>query len=164
MAHWILQMNPNHFSLDKEYPLQLGHDDWWCLSRSHKIAVGDEAFIWRAIDYRDKKTGAKPRGIYAKARILSAPPHSREMARRIEQAKKFDHYRWSDLHERTVQESKPHEILISYTELWETNPLTCEEIKSAGLGDLHIITYPNQEICGLSELAAAKILDLLQRK
>lgn len=164
MNYWILQVNPNHFKLTKEYPYNVGQDDWWCLSRARKIYEEDTVFVWKSTDYRNQSTGPKPRGIYAQARVLSVPPHHPTIRSRIQQAQRHDQERWVESTERSKQESKPIDILISYQYIWETEPLTVNEIRNAGLGDLHIIKFPHIEICSVSHPNAMRLLELLENK
>jgi len=147
-----------------EYFPGLGQDDWWCLSRASKIDEEDTVFVWKSIDYRNHSIDPKPRGIYAQAVVVSVPPHDTIMGSRIQQAQRRDQGRWVDSTERCKQESKPIDILILYKAIWETDPLTVDEIINVGLGDLHIIQFPHIEICSVSQSNAMRLLELLENK
>jgi hypothetical protein len=158
MNHWILQMNPNDF-----YPIthSRGEEDWWGIRSTYanKVTERDTVFIWHSIDKRNQ-VAPKPRGIYALGTVLSVLPHPPAVQKKIDQLKQYDRVQWRDTNKRIKQEAKP-DILIIYDDSYEKYPLTYDEIVSAGLGNIHIVTFPKQDICSLSESDAAKLMKLL---
>ena len=165
MNYWILQMNPTKFLPDIDYSLlhREGELDWWGIEKYRKkVKEEDTVFVWHSIDKRNR-AATKPRGIYAQGIVLSVwPNHSPDAQEKIIQLKQEDRPLWADSNERIKQETKP-DILMKYSKTLKC-PLTKDEIVNAGLGYIHIITYPNQGICSLSESDAAQIMKLLEDK
>ena len=163
MSAWILQVNPNSFT-EGNPVWQRGLEDWWCLSRRLHIQRGDTIFIWQAVDHRTSPP--RPRGVYAKARVLAVTPLTPEEEGQIDQLKDFGLGTWVNSEERTKRESKPVSILIRHEESYIDRPLTKDEIVVAGFGrSLHLVQYADCEGCGLSAIEAEAIQDMLaQRK
>ena len=157
MSYWILQWNPNNYKLDGGNPYRVGEEDWWGISFClDEVKPGDTAFIWQSIDYQHP-TGPRPRGIYAKATIVSVPPHKPEVQARIDEMKK------ADTQTPAKQKQKPS-LLIKYIASYYANPLTDTELKIAGLEKIHILQCPRPEISKLSDSGATSIKALLHAK
>ncbi|MGD0794541.1 MAG: EVE domain-containing protein [Dehalococcoidales bacterium] len=155
MDSWIVQMNPKYFSMSRDYHVK-GDLDWWGISKFiNKIQPENRVYIWHSREYRN----SKPAGIYAIGRVISAPPHSEKNQKIIDGLKLKERSLFLDENEWIKQTSKPS-LFFQYTDSYIGDPLTVEEIKKAGLGRLHIITYAQQDICSIS-LSQAEILDKL---
>ena len=164
MSYWILQLNPTYF-LDEEEPIsfyQKGEEDWWGISRSFKqIEHGEEAYIWQSTDNRFRPR--KPRGIYAKAIIISGPHHSQHHQMRIDKLKRLDVGKWRNHDVEQHQKSKPS-LLIQYIDCYATNPLTVDDLIMAGLPNLGPLRFSHSEIYKLGESDALRIEALLRDK
>ena len=164
MSHWILQLNPNFF-VDKGEPIsfyQKDEYDWWGISRYFKqIKTGEEAYIWQSIDNRFLP--CKPRGIYAKAIIISGPPHSQHHQMMIDEVKRQDVGKWTNHDVEQHQKSK-HSLLIKYIDCYAINPLTVDDLRMAGLPNLGPLRFFHSEIYKLAEPDALKIEALLRGK
>ena len=164
MSQWILQLNPNFF-VEKGEPIsfyQKGEDDWWGISRYFKqIEGGEEAYIWQSIDYRFLPH--KFRGIYAKATIVSVPPHSQHHQMRINELKRQDVGKWANPAVEQHQKSK-HSLLIRYIDCYAINPLTVDDLVMAGLPNIGPLRFFRSEIYKLAEPDALKIENLLRGK
>ena len=135
----------------------MGEKDWWGIScLLSEVKPEDIAFIWQSIDYRHP-LGPRPRGIYAKATIVSVPPHKPADQAIIDELKKADHETPSK------QKGKPA-LLIKYIASYYANPLTDAELKKANLGKIHILQCPRPEISRLSGSDATSIEALLRAK
>jgi len=166
MNYWILQSNPNHFHWVEGQPqhfYSVGDEDWWGVSYiPNQMRQGDIAFVWQSIDYRNP-TGSSPRGIYARARVVSVPEHQPDIQRRIDNLKRHLRPHWQDTQQGQHQESKPT-VLIRYDDSYVANPLTAEELIEAGLGGIHIIRCPRPEVTRLSEEDTIRIEVLLSQR
>lgn len=164
MNYWILQTNPNAFLTYGDLPHSEGDLDWWCLSRRNKIKDDDIVFIWQSIDRRYGPTDERPRGIYAQGHVVSAEPADARQRAIIVDLKRDLHTHWVSDAERKKQESKPVELLIQYDRTWWSDPLTCDELKNLHMAKLHIITFPNLEICPVAPREATRLLATLKNK
>ena len=156
-------MNPKSFPMSRDYFLSRakGKIDWWGITKYlNKIEKCDIVFIWHSNDKRNR-AAPKHRGIYAQGKVLSVPPHPPDTQNKIDQLKHKESPLFLDPNERTKHEAKPS-ILLEYDKSYIKYPLTTDEIENAGLGYIHIITFPHQDICSLSESDAAQIMKLLE--
>ena len=163
MNYWVLQMNPNMFPVTRDYSLDRvqGKRDWWGITKYlNKMEKDDVIFIWHSIDKRNSKV-PKDRGIYATGKVISVPPHTPDVQKQIDQLKQQEGPQFLEPTEKTKQEAKPS-IFIQYVKSYTQHPLTYHEMVDADLDSIHIITYPNQEICILSESEATEIIKLLE--
>ncbi len=164
MNHWILQLNPTYFC-DEEKPISFykkDEYDWWGISRYFKQTKGgDEAYIWQSIDKRVRPH--KPRGIYAKARIISGPPHSQQSQTRIDESKRSDVGEWTNHDVEQHQKSKPS-LLIQYISDCYDPPLTVDNLMMAGLHNIGPLRFFHTEIYKLDEQDALRIEALLRGK
>ena len=159
-------MNPKSFPVSRDYFLSRakGKIDWWgitkYLNKLNKIEICDIVFIWHSIDKRNR-AAPKHSGIYAQGKVLSVPRHSPDAQNKIDQLKQQERPLFLNSNERTKQEAKSS-ILIEYDKSYVKYPLTKDEIENAGLDHIHIITFPHQDICSLSESDAAQLMKLLE--
>ena len=162
MGAWILQVDPNSFG--EGHPVwQRGEVDWWCLSRRLHVRKGDTVFLWQAIDYRCDPP--RPRGIYARATITAVPPLTPEETADIDALKEFGLGNWANSKKRAELESRPVSLLLKYEESYAGQPLTKDEITEAGLDrQLHLVQFPNQEGCPITDFEARAILTLFSRR
>ena len=164
MSQWILQLNPNYFT-EKSEPIsfyQESENDWWGISRYFKqIEIGEEAYIWQSIDYRFHPH--KPRGIYAKAIIVSGPPHSQHHQMIINELKRQDVGKWRNPDVERHQKSK-HSLLIRYIDCYSTNPLNIDDLMIAGLVNIGPLRFYHSEIYKLAEPDSLRIEYLLEDK
>lgn len=141
---------------------QKGEEDWWGISRYYKqIKIGEEAYIWQSIDYRFHQH--KPRGIYAKAVVVSYPPHSQQHQMRIDDLKRHDTGKWQSREEEKRQKTKLN-LLIMYTACYVINPLTEDDLMMAGLDTIGPFRFIHSEIYKLDDSDALIIQGLLASK
>ena len=161
MSSWILQLNPNVYRFPYDLDYTTGNDDWWGISSYFNIIKpGETAYVWQSIDYR-RGNKKKPRGVYAKATVVSVPKqHSIEALNRIEELLKKDDGLWQDREAHRHQKEKL--ILLIRYDAKVQPPLTAEEIINVGLNKLGVLRFTHAEIYKLSDSEAAQIDSMVE--
>ena len=158
MNFWILQSNPVRFPItdeirsrfsSRQLPPPYERVSYWQVQRIPlEMSPGDTAFVWKS-NGREEGT----RGIYAKAMILSLPPHTEPLTPNSIDAVLRQNGSYLDwIHpEEEGNKDEWETVIIRYTESLLDTPLKADAMKKVPeLGNLPIVTCPRRILYSLT--------------
>ena len=158
MAYWILQHNPANLSPDYRPPSGIpSNRSCWRINRYvNRVSIDDVAFIWYTNHNRHE------RGVYNVSTIVSVPPHSAEFEGQVSIIWESFRPYFDPGKFRQLEQYTPILIDDRYSDDFH-RPVTVEELRQMGLGDLLIIRMPRWGIYSLDHTVGEQLLEYIQR-